>query len=405
MTSNSQLVYRQTILVVTEFVSPSSNSTGEYFFHIVTALLEANCKLILVAPENQSNKSACEFLRSNWGSSFEFYYSKDFSLYNQSRLKAVGWLLSTLSIWYQVKRVSKKTDLIFFGTNPTFLSILNAFYFLFWRHKSILLCYDIFPDNFIALADKKYKKIIAGILKPIFRFALKKVKKVLVIGDCMSDYLVARGVPKENIITVSNWADGSEIYPLEKNEINKDVRFQFFGNLGPLQGIEYIIEAFGLVKSKNAFLTIAGRGKFSELIERFIENNNTMVGVNYIGSVDHTERNDVLNDCDIAIVSLDKRITGMGVPSKTYYSLAAGKPLLVIADAMCETSRLVKKFNLGWVVSTGSSEDVAHLVDEICLNPSAIPSSQYIRKVFEENFDRNVCTAQILSVLFEEVNK
>lgn len=392
-----------TILVVTEFVSPSSNSTGEYFFHIVTALLEANCKLILVTPESNDNKYTCELLFNKWGKTFEFYFSKDFSSYNQSKIKAIGWFLSTLSLWYKVIRVSKKINLIFFGTNPTFLSVLNALSFKLWKHKSVLLCYDVFPDNFIAFTESKYKKIIASILKPVFYYSIKKVRKILVIGDCMSAYLAGQGVPKEKIVTISNWADGYEVFPLNNFKIYKNVRFQYFGNLGPFQRIEGIIDAFNLVESKNVSFRFAGRGKLRKLVDKFIKHNQSMVNVTHIESVDYSERNNLLNDCDIAVVSLDKRITGMGVPSKTYYSLAAGKPLLVIADAMSETSRLVKKFNLGWVVSANTSKEIAKVIDKICQNPSLIPSSDHIRKVFEENFDRKVCTARVLNVLLDEV--
>lgn len=404
MTSIEQLKDMPTILVVCEYLSPSSNSTGEYFYHIISAFLEEDFKLILVAPGSDDNKKACESLKRNWGDSFEFNYSKDFSFFNTSKLKAMGWFLSTLSIWYKVSKLRKKTSLLFFGTNPTFLSVLNGLSFYFWRHKSVLLCYDIFPDNLVALTNNKYKKIIGNSLRPLFISSLKKTNKVLVIGHCMADYLVKQGVSQENIAVVSNWADGNEIFPLSNVE-NNNVKFQFFGNLGPLQGIEKILGACEFVKSENACFTFSGKGGVSKSIQRFIENNRSKVNVNYIGSVGRSRRNSVLNDCDVAIVSLDKRITGMGVPSKAYYSLAAGKPLLVLADAKCETSRLVNKYNLGWVVPSNSCEDIAHVIDRICLNPSAMPSTQHVREIFEKHFDRKIGTGRILNAVLDEVAK
>lgn len=402
MNSNARPEPTSTIIVVTEYVSPFENSTGEYYFDIVTALLEANFNVLLVTPGTEVNKRTCECLGNSWQNFFQVFFSRDFSDYSNSKIKAVGWLLSALSIWYQVIRLSRKSNLIFFGTNPTFISIFNAFSLLFWKHKSVLLCYDIFPDNFIALTDKKYKRIFGKLIKPIFHMSLKKTNKILVIGDCMAAYLLGLGVKRRNIVKVSNWANGSDLFPLGISEIESNIKFQFLGNLGPLQGIENILASFYHVKSKNVDFTFAGKGKLCKSIEQFIGSNHTVVNVDYIGSVDRAERNYVLNDCDIAVVSLDKRITGMGVPSKAYYSLAAGKPLLVIADAQCETSRIVNEYGLGWVVSSGSVHDIAQTIDKIANDPAVIPDSSHIRNIFEKNFDRRVGTERILNAVIDE---
>ena len=56
----------------------------------------------------------------------------------------------------------------------------------------------------------------------------------------------------------------------------------------------------------------------------------------------------VLNNCDLAIVTLADGMYGLGVPSKSYNIMAAGKPILFIGDLNSEIAITVKTFDIGY---------------------------------------------------------
>src|SRR5690606_34166947 len=75
-----------------------------------------------------------------------------------------------------------------------------------------------------------------------------------------------------------------------------------------------------------------------------------------------SEQQIFLNACDVGIVSLVSRMKGVSMPSRTYNILAAGKPILAIAEPESETDLVVKENEIGRTVAPG---DKNGLIDAI----------------------------------------
>ena len=56
------------------------------------------------------------------------------------------------------------------------------------------------------------------------------------------------------------------------------------------------------------------------------------------------KQNIFLNACDIALVTLNAKMYGLGVPSKSYNILAAGKPFMFIGNPKSEIALMIKSF-------------------------------------------------------------
>jgi glycosyltransferase involved in cell wall biosynthesis len=81
-----------------------------------------------------------------------------------------------------------------------------------------------------------------------------------------------------------------------------------------------------------------------------------------------------LNACDVALVSLVGKMVGVSMPSRTYNILAAGKPILALAEHGSEVSRVVEEDNAGWVVPPGDPTLFAETVREIVRQRADLPS-------------------------------
>ncbi|GAB3289854.1 glycosyltransferase family 4 protein [Pseudidiomarina andamanensis] len=396
---------RSEVVIPTEFISPKSNSTGEYFFHIIERLLIDNAQVKLIIPKSKDNLVAFKDLESRFGGSVTSEFISENSDYKRASLrKAISSILLTVKLWWRARSLSKQVSTVFWGTNPAFLVLFMSLFISSNKVKKVMLCYDIFPDNLIAISNSRIYATLGKLIRPIFLLAYKRVNKVLVIGACMKSRLIEWGVSKENVVLVSNWANESEIFPVEMPErsINA-IEFQFLGNIGPLQGLELLLDSFQFVRSKNIKFSFYGRGAFVQSLKNFIESNATNVHVRFGGEVARDNRNKTLNDCDVAVVSLDKRVTGLGVPSKTYFSLAVGKPLLVIADESAEPSRLVRESKLGWVCSSEDSKELAKTIDRISEEWSRRPNAGYIHSEFIKRFSKESGASAISNEILERV--
>ena len=82
---------------------------------------------------------------------------------------------------------------------------------------------------------------------------------------------------------------------------------------------------------------------------------------------------------------------GLGVPSKTYNILSAGKPILFIGDIESEIALLIKENQLGYVSCPGNIESIKEGIEWFFnLSKKEINSLQTkCRKIAVEKYSKN----------------
>jgi hypothetical protein len=68
------------------------------------------------------------------------------------------------------------------------------------------------------------------------------------------------------------------------------------------------------------------------------------------------------------LVSLQQGRKGIGIPSKTYTFLAAGKPILAVVDKESEIYQMVNESGCGWVSEPGNPVELSTLIGKISLS-------------------------------------
>ncbi|MDR8383048.1 glycosyltransferase family 4 protein, partial [Acinetobacter baumannii] len=122
--------------------------------------------------------------------------------------------------------------------------------------------------------------------------------------------------PKTNnrILQELNWLD------------SETTIFQFFGNIGRVQGVENILHAIQKMKYAHlAKFIFIGDGAYVARLKEQIQSLGSQ-NILYYGSLDQKEKTTGLNACDVALITLADGMLGLGVPSKSYFSMAADKP-------------------------------------------------------------------------------
>ena len=384
--------------LVTEYYHSNQNTTG-YLFHKLYIHLKKvyGSELCLIIKEDKNNDVIDP----------ESIIVKDLNLNKKSLIQRLFFeLIISFRFFIKVLKNVKKQDLVFTGTTPIFLLVVIYFAKKMIGFKWVLLVHDVFPENLVAAKVLKKENFLYKVLKKIFDVFYATPEKLIVIGQDMKD-LVDTKTNQSNSVVIQNWIDENDIEVEEKssNEILKKLNwenespvFQFFGNIGRVQGVDNIIEAIKLIEpSKRPKFLFMGDGAYVEQLNHAIETLNDP-NIQYIGSVKQNAKSKGLNAGDIAIVTLADGMLGLGVPSKAYFSMAADKPLLAIMDEYSEVACMIKAHQIGWVVPPENPKFLAKAILEIIENTSK-DNIQSSRDVLINNYSEPVAMKKIVEVL------
>jgi len=360
---------KERILIISEYFYPSDNSTSYYITEIAKALASIVEVKVLC---NTALKGAPEL------DGFEHVTARlDCGGYNKNKLvsRIVYFMRSTFKLGWKTLFAVERGGQVFAVTNPAFLIIMLAVIKKIKPFNLTLLAYDIFPENVLAAGMIQKKSITYKIVAPIFDWAYQQADRIVVIGRDMEEVVGRKTRYQVPMRLITNWCDYERIELsakrdnaiIQKLHIEEKVVFSFIGNFGRVQGIQNLLDAASLVKSPSFVLLFIGDGAMRPVIDAHI-NKNSNGNVMYGGSFPSSEENVFLNACDVALVSLDASMYGLGVPSKSYYNMAAGKPILFIGDTKSEIGRVIHDYDVGWVCPPNEPQILARLFDKVCLN-------------------------------------
>ena len=124
----------------------------------------------------------------------------------------------------------------------------------------------------------------------------------------------------------------------------------YSGNIGLYYDLENIIKVIGEFKdSEEVVFAFVGDGTVKERIQTYSEDNN----LQNVIFIPYQKKEDLiysLNAADIHLVTNQKGIKGVSVPSKVYGVMAAGKAVLGVLEQGSEAQLLIEKSKCGIVV-------------------------------------------------------
>jgi glycosyltransferase involved in cell wall biosynthesis len=377
----------------TEFYHPAQDTTGYYLTKIVHTAVQCLDMPVTVCCAVPSDNSELPIAPN-----FKVKRIKP-GRYNKNRLmqRITKYIVITARFAaYAIAKI-KRHDLVFAVTNPAFLVLFLALLKKIRPFKCTLLVYDVFPENLVPAGLAKKNSLMYRLAVRCFNWAYRAADELIVIGRDMEEVVRRKVGNGPHITRIPNWADVNAIHPQPKGE-NELIRkhglqdktvFLFAGNLGRVQGIENLLGAIARTKSESAAFLFIGDGALRPEIERFIQENPDK-RVMHLGRFPLSSQQLFLNACDVAFVTLDDAMYGLGVPSKSYFSMAAGKPLLLVADVDSEIGRVVGEHHVGWTVPPNQPEMLAQKIDDICRTSNLDEMGGRAREVIERHFSEQV---------------
>ena len=361
----------RTVWVVSELYHPETTSTGYFLTGIAEALAQRWTVRVLcsqptysqrgvLAPKHEQ-RNGTEITRC-----FSTRFSKD---HLPGRL--LNLVTASVSMGCNLTIHARHGDVVLVVTNPPLLPFMATLAARLRGARVILLIHDVYPEVFVATGFARPGSLLVRTVARLTRWLYRRVDQIIVLGRDMKA-LVERKLEgaAQRVVIIPNWGDVVRVRPQPRDAnpvlaelgLRDNFVIQFLGNIGRTHGVEMLIDAARLLAadSRVHFLFVGWGGRRAWLEETVAREQ--LGNVTVRPGCSDADLPDFLNAADVAVIPFLPGMSGVSVPSRLYNVLAAGKPVLAVADPDSELARVVLEEGVGWVVAPG---DLAGLVEAI----------------------------------------
>jgi glycosyltransferase involved in cell wall biosynthesis len=300
-------------------------------------------------------------------------------------------------------------------SNPPILPLLPYLISRISKTKFIFVAFDVYPDNALTLGTIKKGGLIENLMHYINKRVYTHASRLAALGNEMKDYMVKRNIATkpEIIEVIPNWYSEKKLTGKKviKNNEFKKLREEwpfiilYSGNMGTGQDMETILKCMSRFKNSDDVLFLfTGHGKKVEHVKKYLEFNE-FINAKMYGFLLGEDYNDVLKIADLCLVSLAEGFEGLGVPSKTYGYLAAGKPVIAIMSDATDIAKHLQKYEAGGNVKQGDVKGLERLILYYMDNKEQTKDSgTNARNLFKDLYERNICTDMYYKMISEVIS-
>ncbi len=240
-----------------------------------------------------------------------------------------------------------------------------------------------FNTVFSTAAVKDSSKTMSWIVLMIEKLTVSYSTKVVAVSSTLLESLKSKHkFPKRKIRMVSNgcnvtfMAAQNKKLSREKYGINTDsFVIGFVGHLHPWQGVDALIETVALLSKTraNVVAVLAGTADDISKYKKHAQVMGVEKKVLFLGAVPYKDIPVIISCFDVGVAPGAKTIDSNYVirsPLKVFEYLANSKP--VISGYLPSLERLFSDDEVGFLVTSGNSEEIAECVEKLILNPELL---------------------------------
>ena len=237
---------------------------------------------------------------------------------------------------------------------------------------------DVWPDC-IAIIGQLRNRMLFRIFQRLERYIYKTSARLILLSDGMKQNILSKCENKNKISIIPNWADVDFICPLHKNNgfrkthgLNDNFVVMFAGNIGFISVLDTVLDAANLLQNDQRIqFVIVGEGNAKPALlkrTRALNLNN----IRFLPTQPKSVLPEMLAAADISLVTLDRRLGQLNVPSKTYNIMAGSRPVLAAVPEDSEIARLVTEAGCGVCVPPEDPESMAQAIKDMLNQPEKL---------------------------------
>lgn len=330
-----------------------------------------------------------------------------------------------------------RPDVVVPFTTPPFIALAAIVGRWLRRWRVVCWLMDVYPDVAVSCGVMRPGGLLTRVLEGLNRWVLARCDAVVVLGRCMRERVLAKGIAAERVHLIPVWADTHDIRPIahagnpyrerwglapaaDRWGGREPVCVMYSGNFGIAHEAATICQAMLRLRefpprespgdaSRPVIpvrFVFVGGGKRRAEIERFIEghglgwSDDAAVCARYEEYQPRESIGQSLAAGDIHLVSILEGTEGTIVPSKLLGIMAAGRPAILIGPGASETGRVIAEVGMGEIVRQGDSERLAWVIGELAADGQRMARlGTRAREGLVDRFDAATATGQWAALL------
>lgn len=296
-------------------------------------------------------------------------------------------------------------------TNPPLSPLLGLLAHAIWGSRYVLLFFDVYPRALTALTSVSPRSPVVKLWHAINRAAVARAEAVVTISADLASEVeryLAPGRGPRRVDVVPTWVNTSRVRPLPKSENPfaarhgqvDHVTVLYAGNLGAVHDLSLLPDlAESLRDDPRIRFLIVGEGAGRSELEAEIARRG-LTNVSWLPPQPEAELPMLLATGDVALVALARGAEGVSMPSKTYYSMAAGSAIFGLSRPGSDVARVIEAFECGVNADPANREAaVAALRDLVTNAPRLALLRANARRAAESEFSVEVCVPRLLDLV------
>jgi colanic acid biosynthesis glycosyl transferase WcaI len=285
-------------------------------------------------------------------------------------------------------------DVVMAMTDPPFQGIVGAMVAMLKGKPYVYNIRDMYPDMAVggSIVEPGW---LARIWEKLHRWALRRAKRVIVLGEDMRARIVEKGVDPAGVMIVR---DGAEILPpntplpTANPEVVRAIRGSFSfvlvhaGNLGFYGAWNTLVAAARSLAKEGVGLVFVGDGAQRSQIEAAAAGS---ANIRFLDFFPASKISSVLAAADAHVITVKRGLEGVVVPSKMYGILAAGKPIVAVAPKETDVVSLGVARGFAVAADPDRPAEVVNVVREMASDPAKLKAMGEAAGAAAPDYERN----------------
>ena len=398
----------QRIWLVSELYYPEETSTGYYITKIAEGLAgRFDVHVLCGQPTYSARGLRASRKETHNGVDIERCTGTTLDK-NVLLFRLINILTLSLSTFFRAVFQFQRGDRVLVVTTPPSLPFIVGLASRIRGARFLLLIHDNYPEILIAVGKVKEDAVLVRLMNRANKRLYKGAEKIIVVGRDMKE-LVANKLDSDAvpIVTIPNWAELERVDPAPRASnallaefglLDKFVLL-YAGNMGYPNDLESIMWCAEQLSQRDEFhFLFIGTGVKKSWLEARVKKSD-LRNVTILPPRPRDDQTKFLNACDVALISLVEKMRGVSMPSRTYNTLAAGKPMIGIADAKSELAMVICEEQVGWIVPPFEGKLLLAAIEEAQSQPSLLAEmGERARVAAEKKYSLQKAVADYLQI-------
>tara|TARA_B110000977_G_scaffold201831_1_gene299068 strand:+ start:1535 stop:2797 length:1263 start_codon:yes stop_codon:yes gene_type:complete len=293
----------------------------------------------------------------------------------------------------------KKHDFVV-STSPQFFAGCSGL-FISKIHgaKWILEIRDFWPESIVSVGRLSKESKLYKILFRIAILMYKKTDGIIVVSEKSKEILISYGIEQQKILVAPNGIAENDVTFFSETQRtntsqikNRKIRVGYVGTIGEAHALETLINTAEILRDSDEFeFYLVGNGSRQEALCQLCQTLK-LSNVHFITSINAKNRNKVLLELDIGIITLkNDPLFETVIPSKIFDYAVAKLPILIGVKG--EARSIVEHSGLGFYFEPENASQLARRLTD--LKDGKIKLVSQARDEFIESHLRTVIAHKI----------